>query len=289
MSAPMSGLIARGERRIHEPAAARRGVEEERAAQEDAADDEAPEAERREPRKRQIARALHLRQDEDRERLEDRDGEEEHHHGAVHREDLVVALGRQEVVVRERELDAHQQRERAAEQEEDERRGRVPDADVLVVDRRPVAPSLRRLPRLQQPLGLRALHVLPGRAGRVPGRRLTAGRPDRRRAPTGRPAASARKAGMCTPGLTRSVSRDPPHERVGLVRQRAGADAQTAADVRQVRTDRVRRLACRARCDRRVQPLAMNAASPRAASGIRRRAAPAAPAPRASARNRSAP
>ena len=52
------------------------------------------------------------RQNEDRERLEDRDGEEEHHHGSVDREDLVVALGREEVVVGKRELDPHQQRER---------------------------------------------------------------------------------------------------------------------------------------------------------------------------------
>jgi hypothetical protein len=152
-------LVCRRERRVHEPAAARRGIEEQRAAQEDAADDEGPEPEGREPRKRQIASPLYLGQDEDGERLENRDREKEHHHGAVDREDLVVALGREEVVVRECELNPHQQRERAAEEEKHARRGRVPDAHVLVVHRRPVAPALRRLPGLEQPIGLRALNT----------------------------------------------------------------------------------------------------------------------------------
>ena len=38
-----------------------------------------------EPRKRQVARAEHLRQEQDRDRLEDRHGEQEHHHRAVQR------------------------------------------------------------------------------------------------------------------------------------------------------------------------------------------------------------
>ena len=40
----------------------RRGVEEDRAAKKDAAEQKAPEAERGEPRERQVARAEHLRQ-----------------------------------------------------------------------------------------------------------------------------------------------------------------------------------------------------------------------------------
>jgi hypothetical protein len=109
---------------------------------------------------------LYLRQDENRERLENRDGEEKHHHGAVDREDLVVAFGREEVVIRERELNPHQQGERAAEQEENECRRRVPHADMLIVHRRPVPPAFRCLPRLQQAIGLGALNVhRSGRAG----------------------------------------------------------------------------------------------------------------------------
>ena len=44
------------------------------------------------------------RQQEDRHRLEHRHGEEEHHHRAVQREDLVVEIGGDEIVVRHREL-----------------------------------------------------------------------------------------------------------------------------------------------------------------------------------------
>ena len=92
--------------------------------------------------------------------LEDRHGEEKHHHRAVQREDLVVAVGGEKVVVGHGELEAHQQREHAAEEEEDEGGGRVPEADLRVVDLRPVAPAFRHLPRPQQALFLGALHLL---------------------------------------------------------------------------------------------------------------------------------
>ena len=110
-------LIGGRQRRVHEPAAARGGIEEDRAAEEDPAQHEAPEAVGRQAREGQVARAQHLRQDHDREGLEDRHGEEKHHDRAVQREDLVVAVGGEEVVAGNGELDAHQQRQHAAKEE----------------------------------------------------------------------------------------------------------------------------------------------------------------------------
>jgi hypothetical protein len=73
-------LVSRGQRRIHEPAAARSGIKENRAAQENTAQQETPEAEGRQPREGQIARSEHLRQEQDRDRLENRNRKEKHHY-----------------------------------------------------------------------------------------------------------------------------------------------------------------------------------------------------------------
>jgi hypothetical protein len=51
-------------------------------------------------------------------RFHRRHGEEEHHDRAVHGEELVVQLGPDEIVLRHRELDAHDEREDAGEDEE---------------------------------------------------------------------------------------------------------------------------------------------------------------------------
>ena len=53
----------------------------------------------------------------------------------MHREELVEDVGRHQVAVRPRELQAHDQRLEATDAEEDERRDEVEDADALVVDR----------------------------------------------------------------------------------------------------------------------------------------------------------
>ena len=104
-SAPMPGEILRaGQRRIHEPAAGRREIEEQRAEEDQAADEIGPEGEGAEPRERQVARAEHLRQQQDAHRLDRRHGEQEHHHRAVHGEDLVVGLLAEEGVARHRQL-----------------------------------------------------------------------------------------------------------------------------------------------------------------------------------------
>jgi hypothetical protein len=85
------------------------------------AEDVAPEAVGGEPREREVAGAEHLRQEVDGQPLEQRDREEEHHHGAVHREDLVVDLGVHEGRPGRGELGADHHGEDAAHQEEEHR------------------------------------------------------------------------------------------------------------------------------------------------------------------------
>ena len=94
-SAPSAGRVLRaGERRVHEPAAVGRDAEEDRAEERQPADRVGPEGVGRQARERQVAGAEHARQQVDGDRLDDRHGEQEHHHRAVHGEDLVVGLRR---------------------------------------------------------------------------------------------------------------------------------------------------------------------------------------------------
>jgi hypothetical protein len=85
----------------------------------------------------------HGGQEEDRHRLEDRHGEQEHHHRAVQGEDLIVHLRRQEVILRHGELSPDQQAQQTREQHEAKGGGAVPQADLCVVDGCPVAPAAR--------------------------------------------------------------------------------------------------------------------------------------------------
>ena len=69
---------------------------------------------------------------------------------AVHREDLVVEVGRQHAALRARQLQPHQHREHAAERQENEGGDDVAPADDLVVDRGRRAPDpTRRTPGLR--------------------------------------------------------------------------------------------------------------------------------------------
>ena len=142
-----TGRILRAcERRIHGPAAGRREIVEQRAEEYDSSDEVGPEREGAEARKRKVARAEHLRQQENAHRFDDRHGEQEHHHGAVHREDLIVGLRRQERIARHCELKAHQQRQDSREQEKQQRGGDVKVANDRVVDRGDDPPPLRQFP-----------------------------------------------------------------------------------------------------------------------------------------------
>ena len=123
-----------GERRVHEPAAVGRRAEEDRAEEGQAADRVGPEGIGRQPRERQVARAQHARQQVDRDRLDDRHREQEHHHGAVHREELVVgAAASTQRVVGHGELRAHQQRQHAGQHEEQQRGARCRTAPMCVL------------------------------------------------------------------------------------------------------------------------------------------------------------
>ena len=130
------------------PARARRSARGEVAAVEhDPAEQVQPVRERVQARERHVARADHQRHEEVAEPGEDRHDDEEDHRRAVHRHRAVVGVLRQEVLVRRRELRAHQQREHAA------RRRRRPsavhdveDPDPLVVDGREPARDLAALP-----------------------------------------------------------------------------------------------------------------------------------------------
>ena len=90
-----------------------------------------------------VARADHQRQQVVRQAGPHRDDDEEDHRRPVHGEELVVLLGREQRVLRRAELEPHQQRLDAAEQEEDGDGPEVQDPDLLVVGRRdPRRPAL---------------------------------------------------------------------------------------------------------------------------------------------------
>jgi hypothetical protein len=93
----------------------------ERTEQQEAAEQVQPVRARAHARKRGVARADHERHDVEREALHHRDGEEEHHRRPVHREQLVVEVGADEVAVRGRELVAHQAAHDSGQAREDER------------------------------------------------------------------------------------------------------------------------------------------------------------------------
>ena len=137
---PGVGAVARDvragrQRRVRRPAGLRR-AEEHRRVEDDAAGEVQPVGQRVQPRERHVARADLQRHEVVGEPRPQRHDDEEDHRRAVHREDLVVDLRRQQRVVRLGELRAHQQRLDAAEHHERERGDQVEDPDALVVGRR---------------------------------------------------------------------------------------------------------------------------------------------------------
>ena len=151
-----------GERHVREPTAVGRMADEHARVQEQAGEQEDPVAERVEPREGHVAAADLQRDQVVAEPGQHRRVEQEDHRRAVHREELVVGLGRQDVVVRRRELVAHHERGQAGDEEEHERRVDVAHADPLVVDGREEARDARRV----APLALEPLERSRRRAGR---------------------------------------------------------------------------------------------------------------------------
>src|SRR4029078_6344549 len=86
---------------------------------------------------------------------------EDHRH-AVHREDLVVGLRREQVNARPDQLHAHQHRFDSADAQQDHAGDQEADADALVIDgTEPADESPRTAPDLLQTIGER------GRGGRI--------------------------------------------------------------------------------------------------------------------------
>jgi hypothetical protein len=127
-----------------DPAGRGRGPED-RCVEDDAARQKKPEGERVQARKRHVARADHQRHEVVGKAYEHRHDEEEDHRRAVHREQRVVDLRRDQAVVRLAQLQAHHQRFYTADDEEHERRDHVEDPDPLVVGRRQPAHQAVRL------------------------------------------------------------------------------------------------------------------------------------------------
>ena len=125
---------------------------------EEGADDVDIEAHQVEPGEGDVLRAEHHRQEEVPERGGDRgDDEQEHHHRAVERERLVVAIGAHDRLAGRDQLSAHHERGEPADEKGDGGRDQIQDADPLVVER-------------DQPLqypGVRLEVVLVGGRGRV--------------------------------------------------------------------------------------------------------------------------
>ena len=93
-----------------------------------------PEAHEVEAREGHVLRADHERQEEVAERAGDgRDHEEPHHHHAVQREELVVRARAHERGARREVLAPDEERERAAQRQEEAHRDQVHDPDLLVV------------------------------------------------------------------------------------------------------------------------------------------------------------
>ena len=130
-------VLARRQRGVTRPAALRRAAAGEEAEQErEPSEEEQPVGHRVQARERHVVGADHQREQVVPEAREDRDDDEKDHRRSVNREELVVAVARDEVLVRRRELRTHEQRHDPAGHEEEQRRGDVEDPDPLVVGRR---------------------------------------------------------------------------------------------------------------------------------------------------------
>ena len=121
-----------GQRRVAGPAGFRR-VPEERGIEDDAARQEQPEGECVQARVGHVAGADHQRHEVVRQPGHHRHDEQEDHRRPVHREQLVIGLGRHQRVVRRAQLQAHHQRLDSAQTEEHERQDHVHDPDPLVI------------------------------------------------------------------------------------------------------------------------------------------------------------
>ena len=152
-----------GERRVGGPAGRERAAgREERRRHHQAADRQHPVRQRVQPRERHVRRPDHQRQHVVRQPGEDRDDEQEDHQRRVDAEQPVVGVRVHELHPGRRQLGAHDHRQQAAEQHEEERGDDVLDADHLVVgvDAEVVLPRVRAVPGMVLRARRAARHVI---------------------------------------------------------------------------------------------------------------------------------
>ena len=156
VDAPARRVEVVRQRRVHRPAGLGR-LEEDAAVERDAAEQRQPVRQRVQLRERHVARADHQRHEVVPEAGDQRDDEQEDHRRPVHRHQAVVGLRADERVVRLGELEAHDERLDAADDQEHERRDDVEDPDLLVIGRgQPGEPApRRRLDAVEHDLGTR--------------------------------------------------------------------------------------------------------------------------------------
>ncbi len=148
------------ERRVRGPARAGGAAFDDEAREDDEpAEEEEPERERVQARERHVGGADHERHEVVPEAGEDRDDEEEDHRRPVDREELVVGVARDELLLGLAELEPHQHRHDAAGEEEEERRDDVEDPDPLVVEGHEPLRDRALLPGRRPCPGLRHLRL----------------------------------------------------------------------------------------------------------------------------------
>ena len=125
----------RAERGVAEPAAIRRHRPEDRHRDEDAAQQVDPVRKRVQSRKGDVTRTDLQRDQEVEERRRERHDGEEDHRRAMHREQLVVHVGRNELSIRRRQLGTEHGGLEAAEHEEEQAGDQIKRPDALVVHR----------------------------------------------------------------------------------------------------------------------------------------------------------
>ena len=143
-----------GEGRVVEPAVVGGPPYQEARVHEDPGEQEDPIAERVQAREGHVARPYHERDEVVSEPEQHRCHEPEDHRDAVHREELVVGLWVQQMLVRAGQLGPQQHGFDPAGGEEEERGVDVVLADLLVIDRvQPGAEAGRLLPDLLEAVG----------------------------------------------------------------------------------------------------------------------------------------
>ena len=153
---------------VAEPAVIRNGVGEQACIHEEAGCEVDPVGEGVQPRERHVTRPKHERKEIVAEPREHRLRVEENHRDRVSRKKLIVLFRRDQRLIGTRKLQTDHKRFQSADDEEDERRDEISDADLLVIDGRDptVEARLRRPDCFERGGGRRVRNRRSGFAGR---------------------------------------------------------------------------------------------------------------------------